>query len=443
MQKEMRNARLLTILFIVMMVVITVGSFTFVTTLARDTIKDGIRQNLKSTAAIISGGVDGDRLAAIRPGDEGTPAFLSIRDYLDRVRNADPTIEYIYTMRQNGSAVEFVVDGDYGIARDGAAIGDVYPNATQYLLQGFTGPSADLDITTDQWGDTLSGYAPIRDSGGHVVGLVGVDRDSRGVAAEMDRISTANDLLVLLIIGLFATGAIVFDIRRTRAETITRRANEDLNMLNGIIRHDIFNTLTGLIGYIGMAEQAETVPELKEKLVTISALSEKIREQIAFTRDYQDLGMKRPVWQDVGAVIREQSSPIRFGEVQLCVELSGLEIYADPLLGRVFYQLLKNSVVHGNTVTRINVSAVVSGDAAVIVIEDDGVGIPAARKAAIFDRRATGTTGLGLFIVKEILSLTGITIAETGVPGRGARFEIRVPKGRARIRETRGLPSGK
>lgn len=42
-------------------------------------------------------------------------------------------------------------------------------------------------------------------------------------------------------------------------------------------------------------------------------------------------------------------------------------------------------------------------------------------------------TGLGLFLVREILSLTSISIQETGEPGKGARFEIEVPKGEWRF----------
>jgi signal transduction histidine kinase len=41
-------------------------------------------------------------------------------------------------------------------------------------------------------------------------------------------------------------------------------------------------------------------------------------------------------------------------------------------------------------------------------------------------------TGLGLFLSREILSITGISISETGEPGKGACFEIRIPPGRYR-----------
>jgi signal transduction histidine kinase len=85
-------------------------------------------------------------------------------------------------------------------------------------------------------------------------------------------------------------------------------------------------------------------------------------------------------------------------------------------------------------VTEIRVTAVPEdGGGTQIVWEDDGVGIPYAIKNRIFDRGVGSHTGLGLFLVREILSITGISIRETGVPGEGARFEILVPGGCARI----------
>jgi len=61
------------------------------------------------------------------------------------------------------------------------------------------------------------------------------------------------------------------------------------------------------------------------------------------------------------------------------------------------------------------------------------VGIPAFEKKIIFDRGFGKNTGLGLAISREILDITGITIKETGEPGKGARFEMTVPKGAWRM----------
>ncbi len=133
---------------------------------------------LKTLAADTAAGIDGDAMAALRPGDEETPEFIAIRDQLDVVREANPGVVYVYTVRQVGDTVEFVVDADYGID-DGAAIGEVYTGVSPEMLAGFVEPSAESELSTEEWGNVtatiISGYAPIKDSKGTIVGLVGVD----------------------------------------------------------------------------------------------------------------------------------------------------------------------------------------------------------------------------------------------------------------------------
>jgi hypothetical protein len=136
------------------------------------------QDNLKALAADISAQIDGDAMAALQPGDEGTPEFIAIRDQLDAFRTANPGVVYVYTMRKVGDTVEFVVDADYGID-DGAAIGEAYTNAGPEMLAGFVEPSAESELSTEEWDNVtatiISGYAPIKDSKGTVVGLVGID----------------------------------------------------------------------------------------------------------------------------------------------------------------------------------------------------------------------------------------------------------------------------
>jgi signal transduction histidine kinase len=77
-----------------------------------------------------------------------------------------------------------------------------------------------------------------------------------------------------------------------------------------------------------------------------------------------------------------------------------------------------------------------SGEDLIVVWEDNGIGRAENEKERIFERGSGKNTGLGLFLVREILSLTGILIKETGVPEKGARFEITVPNGKYRFKET-------
>ncbi|MDD4254742.1 MAG: hypothetical protein PHP59_05125 [Methanofollis sp.] len=126
--------------------------------------------NMKALAADTAARIDGDAMAALQPGDENTTAFIAIRDQLDAVRASNNTITYAYTMRKAGDAVEYVVDVEYGSSKYAAAIGDPYAQsaADAVILTGFVKPCAGT------YTDTVA-YAPIKNSSGAFVGLVGVD----------------------------------------------------------------------------------------------------------------------------------------------------------------------------------------------------------------------------------------------------------------------------
>ena len=83
--------------------------------------------------------------------------------------------------------------------------------------------------------------------------------------------------------------------------------------------------------------------------------------------------------------------------------------------------------------TQIRISSHETGNCLVLVCKDDGAGIASEDKIRLFERGYGKHTGLGLFLSREILSITGITIRETGEPGNGARFEMVVSRGEYRF----------
>ncbi len=93
---------------------------------------------------------------------------------------------------------------------------------------------------------------------------------------------------------------------------------------------------------------------------------------------------------------------------------------------RVFYNLMDNAVRHGGKITVIRFFWEERNDNGIIVCEDDGTGIQSADKERIFERGFGKNTGIGLFLAREILSITGITIRETGEPAK-YRFEMTLP----------------
>jgi K+-sensing histidine kinase KdpD len=110
-----------------------------------------------------------------------------------------------------------------------------------------------------------------------------------------------------------------------------------------------------------------------------------------------------------------------------------LEIYADLLLERVFSAIMDNTLRHGQKATKIRFSAQETTEGLTIVCQDDGVGVPAQVKEGMFKHDYNLNKGYGLFLAAEILGMTELSIVETGEPGFGARFEIRVPRGTYRF----------
>ena len=221
--------------------------------------------------------------------------------------------------------------------------------------------------------------------------------------------------------------------KRKRAEDALAQANRKLNLMSGITRHDIMNQLTVLSGSLELAQKIINEPDPRSQIKRAQDAADTIRRQIEFTREYEDLGVRAPVWQRLPVVTRSAASQVAGSSLTFDIPDNPFEIYADPLLIRVFYNLFDNARLHGENVTRIAVSYRQSDDGLIIIIADNGAGISTEDKQHLFKHGFGKHTGLGLFLSKEILSITGITISETGIPGEGARFEIFVPEGAFRF----------
>lgn len=225
--------------------------------------------------------------------------------------------------------------------------------------------------------------------------------------------------------------AFVLDItERTQTEEALRLANWKLNLLSGITRHDINNQMTVLRGYLSLMEMNPADPLFNEYLQKMDASARRITSMIQFTKEYDEIGITVPAWQDIRSQVSTAANEISFGEIQLKNELPDrMEVFSEPLIFKVFYNLIENAVRYGDTITSIRFYSENRNGDRIIVCEDDGVGIPCDEKEKIFLRGFGRNTGLGLALTREILEITGISIEETGEPGKGARFEITVPKG--------------
>jgi signal transduction histidine kinase len=248
-----------------------------------------------------------------------------------------------------------------------------------------------------------------------------------------DRLLQQNQELQVLNDSLNATSQ-QMEMSRVSFET----ANRKLNLLSSITRHDIRNQLTALLGYLELIRNNIRDPDTLAMVDKEERAAQNIVRQIEFTRSYEELGVHAPMWQDVTMSISAIVSSRSSAQVTITTKLDGLEIFADPLFEKVNENLIDNSIRHGERVHHITFSWLpYANNAGAIVYEDDGIGVHEEDKERIFDKGFGRNTGLGLFLTREILAITGLTIKECGTYEKGVRFEILVPQGKYRFPESR------
>jgi len=210
--------------------------------------------------------------------------------------------------------------------------------------------------------------------------------------------------------------------------------NLKMDLLFSITRHDILDNLSVIMNHLERAQLKNTHEEMQQFFDKTIGSIEAIRNQIAYMRALQELGFISPKWQRVERAFSDAVLLLPEHRASINSEVGDVEIFADPLLPRVFYNLLENSLRNSTREKpEITLFARMEADDLLIVYTDTGYSIPADLKEKIFEGGDVTGTIRGLFLIRELLGFTGITIQETGTPEAGIRFEIRVPKGKYRF----------
>ena len=215
-----------------------------------------------------------------------------------------------------------------------------------------------------------------------------------------------------------------------RSKTALSEAGKKLSLLNSITRHDILNQIMVISGYsYVITDSIKDDPKASMALDRIKDATKMIQQLIGFTSLYQDLGVSEPGWFHINEVALKAWNTRNPPDTITFMSDAPLVIFADMLLEKVFFNLIDNSLRHGGDITWIRVTSKITNSSAIVIYEDDGTGIPEENKEKIFKRGFGKNSGYGLFLVREILGITSIPIHETGFPGKGVRFEMKIPCG--------------
>ena len=226
--------------------------------------------------------------------------------------------------------------------------------------------------------------------------------------------------------------AILRDItERKKTREKLKVLNEKLGVVGKLTRHDARNKLSAVTMNVFLAKQklAESHEALKH-LDEIGSAVKQVERIFSFASIYEKLGAEELVYIDVGKAFDEAVS--LFSDLQgirVVNDCRGLTVLADSLLRQLVYNLVDNSLKHGERVSRIRLYYEEDGrDKLKLVYEDDGVGIPKAEKEKIFREDYRRDSNHALYLMRKMCEVYGWTIRETGKHGQGAQFTITVPR---------------
>ena len=234
----------------------------------------------------------------------------------------------------------------------------------------------------------------------------------------------------LVILGKRMVAVYIEDVtEQKRMQTAILMANKKLNLLGTVTRHDVVNQLSVLIGNLEIASMKDPRSPFIRYLKKAMESGENISTILSFSKDYQLMGTEAPSLINVKDSCTRGISTVDAKGVKVHIETGDLQVFADRMLEKVFLNLMDNSLRHGERVKNIWIRSKLAEAGIDLIFEDDGVGVPGADKEKIFELGYGKHTGLGLYLVREILGITDIAIEESGMEGKGAKFVLHVPSG--------------
>lgn len=428
-----------------------------------------LRDQLRTSAAVAALQFDPAALARIRgKASMESASFHNVVWRLKAIRDNVPDIRFAYVMRRTNDPLmlEFVADadsldtdaeldenGDGVIAEDeeGSYPGDRYDITAIPALQShaFVEATADAEVTIDQWGAAISGYAPIRSATGAVVAVLGIDMDAADFFVLTGSIFSPVAFLLLGVVTLFFVGYIWYFLWLRRLETL-KKIDEERSALMLLASHQLGTPLTifqwSLESLKDNIEKGTFMKEIDRFMNTMQEGVNRLRDVLNELREATriDTGSLR-VARDISSLtdlIRKIAGDLkpRLDECKQSLQLDlpdELRLPLDrTLITAALRELLENSMQYSPNGSVIRVRCERHKAMAVVSVEDHGCGVPIEDRKRIFAKFVRGSNapicrpdgnGLGLFIAKGIIERAGGDIRLTSVEGKGTTMTFTLP----------------
>lgn len=285
----------------------------------------------------------------------------------------------------------------------------------------------DLEYVKEQINKLIESDTPIRCRNR----ILGAHKLCRWVDSEFTKVTDSSGNLSEILVTIHDIDDLY------RQSLATKKATVTLNGLNSLTRHDILNLIMGFLGYLDILKEIVHDDEASILLDKEKQIGNRIQRIMDVTRRYQDIGLEPPMWINVKSFVQKTFSKCEYkSKFNSEIKVDGLYIYADRLFENVISELILNSVTYCPPDFSVSISYELTIEGLILRYKDNGPGILEDKKDRLFLQSKLGQHGIGLYLVKEILDLTNISIRERGSSTgteSGVCIEIIIPDDGYRI----------
>lgn len=229
---------------------------------------------------------------------------------------------------------------------------------------------------------------------------------------------------------------------RTDEEETERLKNEFIS----VVSHELRTPLTSIMGFVEIIKERNPEAEKRHKyLQTIHSQAERLTLLLNDLLDLQRMEAGRQSYMfmptDIRRLLSQAAENWKEHETHRIMLQTGsdpLIVNADPeRIMQALVQLIDNAVKYSPGSDRIEVTLFEEDERIHVSVRDFGLGIPGEAREKLFtkfyrvdnsDRRKIGGTGLGLAVVKEIVTAHGGSVDYVSEVGQGSTFTLSMAK---------------